>query len=110
MNNSNISYDLRIKMSYNFYDTIDFKRFINKYLKDGYGLLLKLSDLIQDIEFYYDETHPELLPEPFQGYFFNFIDEFDFGKYLENRYGWKLSEQTNVTRFVYIENKEDDKK
>lgn len=73
----------------NFYDTIDFTKFINN---DSYRI--NVRDLMNCLEEYYDLRHPELLPAEFQGYFFNFINEDEFAEYLKKRYGYKIATET----------------
>lgn len=73
----------------NFYNTIDFTKFINN---DSYKI--DIRDLMSSLEEYYDLRHPELLPPEFQGCFFNFINEDEFAEYLKKRYGYKITTET----------------
>lgn len=78
-----------MELSYKFYDTIDFKQFINE--KE-----MLVRELMNKLEEYYDINHPELLPEELEGCFFNVICEDEFAEYLAKRYGFK-------TRYEVIE-------
>lgn len=82
-----------IQKSKTFYDTVDFEEF---FPKDTEVEVRDIMDIIDN--FYY--THPWLLPDFFDGEFFNFIDELEFADYLNNRYGWKTHEE--VTTRTYI--------
>ena len=73
-----------IDESYRFYDTIDLIEFIPS------GVEIDLDDLINIIEDYFDNKHPELLPQKFQGCFFCFINREEFATYLEKRYGFHV--------------------
>ena len=90
------------KMSYDFWDTIDFIPFIKKYKEENQNNLINVRDLMDIIEDYYDnnEEHVKLLPEDFQGCFFNFADRYEFGRYLHNRYGYQIT--TEVIENTYI--------
>ena len=71
------------KISYEFYDTIDFKEFI--YPEQCVDVRM-LMDAIED---YYDHENPDLLPKELQGCFFDVISEGEFCEYLAKRYGWR---------------------
>lgn len=80
----------KIKITKDFYDTIDFKKFMSA------DYQISTRDLMDCIEEYYDELHPELLPEELNGSFFNYMDEQDFALYLKERYGFGLIENTVI--------------
>ena len=69
------------EISKNFYDTIDFRQYIPERGE------MPLRELMSQLEDYYDNHHPELLPEELEGYIFDVIDEEDFFQYLKERYG-----------------------
>lgn len=71
-----MTYEEEMKISTDFFDTIDFKRFIKS------GEKIELQDLEDSINEYYD-NHKELLPEVFQGYVFNFVSDYELEQYLE---------------------------
>lgn len=79
-----------------FYDTIDFKE---KFLPAEDGV--DIEEIIADIEEYYDERNPDLLPPEFEGCFFNFWTTGDFFDYLKERYNIKIVEE--VTYRLYWE-------
>lgn len=89
-----MTYKEEIKISIDFFDTIDFKRFIKP------GERIELQDFENSIEEYYG-NHRELLPEVFQGYVFNFVNDYELGQYLEKRYGWKICEEV-IERHYFI--------
>lgn len=84
-----MTYEEEINISEDFYNTIDFTKFIN----DG-SYRIKIEVLMNLLEEYYDLRHPELLPVEFQGCFFNFINEDEFAEYLNKRYGYKIITET----------------
>lgn len=88
-----MTYDEMIKVSYDFFDTIDFKKFVK------IGERIELQDLINDIDEYYD-NHPDLLPEIFQGYVFNFVSDYELERYLEKRYEWKMHDVVIETHYI----------
>lgn len=48
-------------------------------------------------------SRKHLIPNMFQGFVFNFVDEYEFSKYLEKRYGWKTEEIIVETHYIYPE-------
>lgn len=83
-------YESKINIIKDFYDTIDFKKFMSADYR------ISTRDLMNCIEEYYDASHPELLPEELNGSFFNYMNEQDFALYLEERYGFGLIEKTVI--------------
>lgn len=77
------------KLTKEFYDMIDFKEM---FLPEENGV--DIQEIIDDIEEYYDERNPDLLPPEFEGYFFNFWDKEEFLDYLKRRYNIKIVEET----------------
>ena len=90
----NMRYDEMMKRAKEFFDTIDFTPFLPK------DETVLLRDVMDAIEIYYDEQHPELLPEDFKRCFFNFTSEDEFAEYLHDRYGIKNREE--VVEHIYI--------
>lgn len=88
-------YENKMKITKDFYDTIDFKKFMSADYR------ISTRSLMDCIEEYYDESHPELLPEELNGSFFNYMDEQDFALYLKERYGFGLIENT-VIEYVLL--------
>ena len=84
-----MTYEEGINISEDFYDTIDFTKFID----DG-SHRIEVKDLMSCLEEYYDLSHPELLPVEFDGCFFNFINEDEFAEYLNKRYGYRIITET----------------
>lgn len=77
------------KLTKEFYDTIDFKEM---FLPEENGV--DIEEIIANIEEYYDERNPDLLPPEFEGCFFNFYNREDFSDYLKKRYNIKIVEET----------------
>ena len=88
-----MTYYEMIKVSYEFFDTIDFRQYIKP------GERIELQDLIDSVDDYYD-NHPDQLPEMFQGFVFNFVSDYELGQYLEKRYGWKAHEEVIETHYI----------
>lgn len=82
-----------VQKSKTFYDTVDFEEF---FPKDTDVEVKDIMDIIDD--FYY--TQPWLLPDFFDGEFFNFINESEFADYLNNRYGWKTREEVTIKTYI----------
>lgn len=79
-----MTYEEMIKISEDFYNTIDFTEFIH--ISSG---KINVRDLMNCLEEYYD-IYPDLLPVEFEGSFFNFVSEDEFAEYLSKRYGYKI--------------------
>lgn len=94
------TYEEELEISYKFYDTIDFTKFI-----DDNEHTNKVKDIMCKLEDYYDFNHPESLPEEFEGCFFNFVDEYDFVLYLKKRYPDKYDVTSEVIENYYIHKK-----
>ena len=89
-----------MKLSKEFYDTIDFTKFMsNNQTK------IDLDLLIDCIDIYYSGSHPELLPKEFCGEFFNFMTSSEFAEYLCNRYNFDVLEKT-YTKTYLVKKKE----
>lgn len=80
-----MTYEEMIKISEDFYNTIDFTEFIHISFRK-----INVRDLMNCLEEYYDISHPNLLPVEFEGCFFNFVNEDEFAEYLSKRYGYKI--------------------
>ena len=78
-----MTYDEEIKMSKDFYDTIDFTQFISD------DKTIDGADLINCIEEYYEVSHSNLIPKEFKGFFLCYMSDEEFIDYLCDRYGWK---------------------
>ena len=76
-----LSFEEMLKRAKEFYDTIDFEPYLKKYNNCEY--CIPINELWKDLVKYYDEEHPELLPEDFRGYFFNFVTIVDINKVIE---------------------------
>ena len=87
----NMAYAEEDRISKEFYDTIDFTKFMSDAKR------INIRDLINCIEEYYDINHPDLIPEELNRCFFNFTSDEEFADYLCERYGWK-------TQVEYVEN------
>lgn len=95
-----LSFDEMLKRAKEFYDTIDFEPFFKKYKDIGHEI--PVDDLWTDLEKYYDEEHPELLPEDFRGYFFNYVNEEEFIDYIKDRYNLISNEVVTTHYYLYI--------
>lgn len=84
--------DRRVK---EFYDTIG----ILEFFPENWDTL-NIDILMAKMEEYYDVQHPELLPDEFEGYIFNFWDKYMFINYLTERYGIGIRESTVTNLFV----------
>ena len=89
-----MTYSDMVKINNSFWDTIDF----NKFIPDDRYIIIR--DLMNSIEQYYDEEHPDLLPREFDGFFFNFMNEEDFAHYLKKRYGYKIKSETYEAWYI----------
>lgn len=89
-----MTYKEEIKLSEDFYNTIDFTKFI-----DCDSHRVNIKDLMNSLEEYYN-NHPKLLPIEFEGFLFNFISEYEFAEYLNKRYGYKI--ETVVVEEYYL--------
>jgi len=95
---SNLSYEEMMKISKDFYDTIDFTQFLNdKSIVDSDR---NLDRLIEILENYYESEHPELLPKQFEGFFLNFVSDYEFGQYIAERYNYKLIKAVITTHYL----------
>ena len=77
-----------------FYDTIDFTPFFSKFAMD-------VESLQDDIGEYYEVEHPELIPEDFEGCFFNFMDRYEFALYLKKRYNMSMRDEVIEKYYLY---------
>ena len=84
-----------VKINNSFWDTIDFKQFM---IDEEH---INVRDLMNCIEDYFDEGHPDLLPPEFQGCFFNFMGEDEFAHYLGKRYGYDVRSETVEKWYVF---------
>ena len=91
-----MKYDEMMKISNEFFDTIDFRKWLTP------GRKTRVYDLMNCVEEWFN-SHPDLLPEVFQGFVFNFVDEYEFGQYLEKRYGWQTEEVVVETHYMFPE-------
>ena len=83
-----------VEEMYKFYDTIDFM----PYFTDKYSM--DVDDIWDALEKYYDQEHPELLPEMCHGRFFNYVDRVDLMDYLAKRYN--LGKSTEYIEKYYL--------
>lgn len=88
------------EFSYDFYDTIDFEPFF----LNGDNIEMDVSTLMNRIELYYDEQHPELLPKEMHGFFFNYIGDEEFVDYLKERYGFSVHTEVIEKHYLYYPN------
>lgn len=93
-----LKYDEMMRISKEFYDTVDFMKFIS----ECYGEI-SVRDLMNCVEEYYDYHNENLIPEEFQGCFFNFMNEDEFSEYLKDRYGFQVRHE--VIERYYISKK-----
>jgi len=93
-----MTYHEMMEICYKFFNTIDFEPFFPA------GKTVEVGEMMEQIEEYYDDEHPELIPEEFQGYFFNFCDQYDFVQYLKKRYN--AVENEEVISKYFIQRKE----
>ena len=96
---SDLSYNEMMKISKEFYDTIDFEEFLKD--KSLLSTDISVEKLVELLENYYNSNHPELLPEQFQGCFLNFMNTEEFGNYIAERYGYRIEERVEVTYHLY---------
>lgn len=82
-----------------FYDTIDFEPFLKKCVVSKHEI--PVDDLCDELEKYYDEEHPELLPEDFRGYFFNYVNQEEFVDYIKDRYNLISNEVVTTHYYLY---------
>ena len=82
-----MTYQEEIKLSYDFFDTIDFLQFIPE---STYWL--SIDEIMSEIEQYYN--HHLDLPTIFEGYIFNFINKYEFMEYLKDRYNFPIKCKT----------------
>ena len=94
---SNLSYNEMISISKQFYDTIDFTKFLDDTSKNLPKLsVISMNKLMDVLKKYYEVDHPELLPPEFQGYFFNLMDLGEFAEYISKRYGYDITENITI--------------
>lgn len=84
-----------MKLSKEFYDTIDFTKFMGN---DRTKIDLDL--LIDCIDVHYSGSHPELLPKEFCGEFFYFMTSSEFAEYLGKRYNFDVLEETYTKTYL----------
>ena len=85
------------RKSKKFFDTIDF----TKYIPEGESQV-SVRTLMDILETFYDENHPNLLPEWLEGCFFNFINEYEFAEYLKERYGYLITEEVEPHYYIQM--------
>ena len=93
------TYKEMMQISKDFYDTIDFKKFMEEHKLTCYSI--DLDTLIEKLETYYDDENPSLLPKEFQGCFFNFMNKDEFAAYLKLRYDWQIDHEF-VSKYYII--------
>ena len=91
-----MTYEEMMKISEDFYNTIDFTKFIHI----NFGKI-DVKDLMNCLEEYYNISHPNLLPVEFKGFFFNFVNENEFAEYLSKRYDYKV--ETEVIEKYWLQ-------
>lgn len=89
-----MKYKEMMDRSKEFYDTIDFTPFFSDCAMD-------IDDLQNSIEDYYEIQHPELIPEDFEGYFFNYMDKYEFAVYLKQRYNMSMTDVIIEKYYLY---------
>lgn len=85
-----MTYTEMMQTAKQFYDTIDFKLFLQEEML--------VSDLMHNIEEVYNNN--EILPDVFEGYIFNFVNEYEFTEYLKKRYGWRVREEVIEHHYI----------
>lgn len=76
-----------------FLDTLDLTPFFPK------DRCMDPDEIIDKIEQYYNEDHPELLPTKFEGRIFNYLTNYEIVEYLAKRYNCRIQE---VTKYYLI--------
>lgn len=89
-----MKYKEMMDRSKEFYDTIDFTPFFSNCAMD-------IDDLQNSIEDYYEIQHPELIPKDFEGYFFNYMDKYEFAIYLKHRYNMSMTNEVIEKYYLY---------
>ena len=84
-------------ISYNFYDTIDFKKF---FPKSEFVNEIDIDELMYVISDYYEHWESASIPKELQGYVFNCINAEEFAEYLKKRYNLHL--RTEVIEKFYL--------
>lgn len=77
-----LSYKEQIRINEEFLDTLDLSKYLEKYEY--------VDDMYSAISDDYDDT--DLLPKDFEGCIFNFMDDYEFARYLAKRYNLSLNE------------------
>ena len=85
-------------ISYNFYDTIDFKKF---FPKSEFVNEIDIDELMYIISDYYEHWESASIPKELQGYVFNCINAEEFAEYLKKRYNLHLRTETIEKFYLY---------
>ena len=91
-----MTYEQMMEVSKKFYDTVDFQKFVQK------GKENQLEDLMDCIDEFY-LNRKDLLPESFQGEFFNFMTADEFSDYLCERYGWSVRTELIEKHYIRVD-------
>ena len=74
-----------------FLNTLDLKKYVEK--------SIYVDEIISTIEEDYEDS--DILPSDFEGYIFNWMDQYEVAEYLALRYGKTFREDTTIRYVLY---------